>query len=72
MNCMQIPPASTGSYGQFSMNPQRVSRERRSMSDHERKKQKELAERVRREQMNQEEMKRDAQELVEVLMVRDV
>jgi len=64
---MQMPPASNGSYGQVSANPQRMSRERRSMSDHERRKQRELAEKVRREHKHQEEMKRDAEELIEVL-----
>ena len=66
---MQMPPASNGSYGQVSANPQRMSRERRSMSDHERRKQRELAEKVRREHKHQEEMKRDAEELIEVLKV---
>ena len=39
------------------------------MSDHERKKQRELAERIRKDHKNQEDLKRDAQALVNVLKV---
>ena len=41
----------------------------RTMSEHEKRKQRELAERVKKDQKNQEDLKRDAQDLVEVLKV---
>ena len=39
------------------------------MSEHEKKKQRELAARVRQDKINQEELKRDAEELIATLKV---
>lgn len=65
---MKAPPSTGVSLDQFSM-PVRMSREKRSMSAHERRKQRELAERIRKDHKNQEDLKRDAQALVNVLKV---
>lgn len=68
------PPPSSDDYAQneiYQKRPIRDRRSPRSMSEYELRKQRELAERVKREKKQQENMKKDALELIEILRVRE-
>ena len=69
------PPPSSDDFPKNEIYQKRPMRDRkspRSMSEYELRKQRELAERVKQEKKQQENMKKDALELIEVLRVREV